>query len=117
MEKKSLGVFNTYTEQPDRGPCIMYDMYKPLYRQYTKNNINIDKIPKGGPVIRGVVPKDALPKDGGGFSMFYHSIDNTAVFGAFTLDECQNVIENKGYYYFEDGSGRHMYVLAPCILN
>jgi len=94
----------------------LYDLFRTEYT-YRPNKTDKplkehDKVPVR---IRGLVQEDGLPENNKKFKMFYFYIADTYKYGSIVLDECFNVVEEDGCYYFEDNEHTKYLLIKPSL--
>lgn len=95
----------------------VYDLYRTEYKFNKSKKLPLNKHPLGKVYIRGFVPDDFSPIDGGEFKMFQFKAGEMQKFSSLFLGECYNVTCEDGLIYFEDKNAVGKYILVPCKLN
>lgn len=107
-----------YREQPDRGPCSVFRLYKSTNKYLPEVDKSIRKMHRGAVCVVGVVVDGDLPEEKNKFVMHYHMRNEKSYFGSLSIEPCTNVFEQDGCYYFEGGLDpkrniRVKYLLIP----
>jgi len=93
----------------------IYDVFFTFYTYKPGKDKTIEEHEHTDKYIRGVVKEKHLPKEGGALKMYHHSLTGVQKFGALKLNECKNIVEEDGSYYFECLEGK--YLLIPVKIN
>lgn len=100
-------------EVPDNGPGSFFELYSATYTYKPKRGAKLSKQEKSAAAIIGLVPDKYVPSEGGTFKMYHHKTGGIMHFGAIKLEECANVVEEDGSYYFESSNDSGRYILIP----
>lgn len=105
--------FQTVREVPDNGSGTFFELYSATYKFTPKKDNLLAKQAKSKVAIVGLVPDKNIPAEGGTFKMYHHKVGSIENYGAIKLDNCKNVIEEEGAYYFENDAGDGKYIIVP----
>jgi len=100
-------------EVPDNGPGTFFELYSATYKYTPKKDNFLDKQARSKIAIIGLVPDKYVPVEGGTFKMYHHKVGTIENYGAIKLDNCKNVVNEEGSYYFESDSGDGKYIIVP----